>query len=51
MAFLVERLPGFRNVLIHEYVALDLARAVEAMERLAPIEEFVTAVEKLESEG
>lgn len=45
----LERLPGFRNVLIHDYVALDLERAVDALERLAPIEEFVSAVKKLES--
>jgi uncharacterized protein YutE (UPF0331/DUF86 family) len=40
----LERLPGFRNVLIHEYVALDLDRAVEAMRRLDPIEEFLAVV-------
>lgn len=47
----LERLPGFRNVLIHEYVALDLERAIEALDRLAPIEEFVHAVGELESES
>jgi uncharacterized protein YutE (UPF0331/DUF86 family) len=26
----LERLPGFRNVVIHEYVALDMDRVVEA---------------------
>jgi uncharacterized protein YutE (UPF0331/DUF86 family) len=36
----LERLPGFRNVLVHEYVGLDLDRAVEALDRLAPIREF-----------
>jgi uncharacterized protein YutE (UPF0331/DUF86 family) len=36
----LERLPGFRNVVIHEYVALDLDRVVEALDRLAPIEQF-----------
>ncbi len=40
----LERLPGFRNVLIHEYVALDLDRAVDAMSRLAPVAEFVEIV-------
>ena len=34
----LERLPGFRNVLIHEYVALDMARVMEALPRLDPIE-------------
>ena len=47
----LERLPGFRNVLIHEYVALDLERAVEALERLSPIEDFVSVVKRLEREG
>jgi uncharacterized protein YutE (UPF0331/DUF86 family) len=37
----LERLPGFRNVLIHEYVALDLDRAIEALNNLGPIEEFL----------
>jgi uncharacterized protein YutE (UPF0331/DUF86 family) len=40
----LERLPGFRNVLIHEYVALDMARVVEAMDRLEPIEQFLEIV-------
>lgn len=36
----LERLPGFRNVLIHEYVEFDLDRAVEALARLEPVERF-----------
>ena len=40
----LERLPGFRNVLVHEYVALDLDRVVEAMDRLAPVERFLEIV-------
>ncbi|MDH3525132.1 MAG: DUF86 domain-containing protein [Acidobacteriota bacterium] len=47
----LERLPGFRNVLIHEYVALDLERVLDALDRLAPIEEFARAVAALESES
>jgi uncharacterized protein YutE (UPF0331/DUF86 family) len=43
----LERLPGFRNVLVHEYVALDLARAVEAMDALEPVEELAEAVRRL----
>ena len=45
----LERLPGFRNVVIHAYVTLDLDRVVEALDDLAPIEEFlqvVTAIAK-----
>jgi uncharacterized protein YutE (UPF0331/DUF86 family) len=37
----LERLPGFRNILIHEYVGLDLDRVVEALDELEPIERFL----------
>jgi len=40
----LERLPGFRNVRVHEYVALDLDRVVEALDRLAPVERFLEIV-------
>jgi uncharacterized protein YutE (UPF0331/DUF86 family) len=40
--------PGFRNVLVHEYVQLDLARAVEALNSLEGIDRFVTIVAELE---
>lgn len=43
----LERLPDFRNVLLQEYVALDLERAVEAMDRLDPVEELAEAVRRL----
>jgi uncharacterized protein YutE (UPF0331/DUF86 family) len=46
----LEPLPGFRNVLLHEYVALDLQRAVEALDRLEPVERFVAIVRDLEAE-
>jgi uncharacterized protein YutE (UPF0331/DUF86 family) len=45
----LERLPGFRNVLIHEYVALDLDRAVEALTHLEPIERFLDIVRDMEA--
>jgi uncharacterized protein YutE (UPF0331/DUF86 family) len=45
----LERLPGFRNVLIHEYVALDMQRVVEALDRLDPIEQFVEVVRQIAS--
>ena len=45
----LERLPGFRNVLIHEYVALDMRRVVEALDRLDPIEQFVEVVRQIAS--
>lgn len=40
----LERLPGFRNVLIHEYVALDLDRVIEALDELEPVERFADVV-------
>ena len=45
----IERLPGFRNVLIHEYVALDMRRVVEALDRLDPIQEFFEIVRQIAS--
>ena len=36
----LEALPGFRNIVIHEYVELDLERVIQALEGLAPIEAF-----------
>jgi uncharacterized protein YutE (UPF0331/DUF86 family) len=46
----LERLPGFRNVLIHEYVALDMRRVVEALDRLGPVEQFLAIVGELARE-
>jgi len=42
----LERLPGFRNVLVHEYVALDMDRVLEAMDRLEPVESFPDIVRR-----
>lgn len=42
----LERLPGFRNVLIHEYVALDMDRVIEALDRLEPIETFLEIIRR-----
>ncbi len=47
----LERLPGFRNVLIHEYVSLDLQRAVDALDRLKQVEQFLDIVRQIEGEG
>jgi uncharacterized protein YutE (UPF0331/DUF86 family) len=46
----LERLPGFRNVVVHEYVALDMARVVEALDRLAPVEAFLSVVRHIAAE-
>jgi uncharacterized protein YutE (UPF0331/DUF86 family) len=47
----LERLPGFRNVLVHDYVTLDLVRVVEAMDQLAPVEQFLDVVRRMEQEA
>jgi uncharacterized protein YutE (UPF0331/DUF86 family) len=46
----LERLPGFRNVLVHEYVSLDLDRAVAALHDLEPIRRFVAIVAAIEQD-
>lgn len=47
----LEPLPGFRNVLVHEYVALDYGRVLEALRDLGPVEEFVRVVASLEGKS
>jgi uncharacterized protein YutE (UPF0331/DUF86 family) len=44
------RLPGFRKVVIHEYVALDMQRVVEALDELEPIERFLQIVRRVLSD-
>jgi uncharacterized protein YutE (UPF0331/DUF86 family)/predicted nucleotidyltransferase len=46
----LERLPGFRNVLIHQYVALDMNRVMEALDDLELIDRFADIVTRIESE-
>jgi uncharacterized protein YutE (UPF0331/DUF86 family) len=45
----LERLPGFRNVLVHEYVALDMQRVVDALNNLGPAEQFLDIVRRIEA--
>ena len=40
----LEVLPGFRNVIIHEYMELDLERVIVAMDELASVEKFAELV-------
>lgn len=47
----LERLPGFRNVLVHEYVALDPERVLEALDELDPIDRFAEIVAGIEATG
>lgn len=45
----LERLPGFRNVLIHEYVTLDMSRVIEALDQLGPVEQFAEILRQIEA--
>lgn len=45
----LERLPGFRNVLVHEYAALDMERVIEALDGLDPIEKLLTILRDVEA--
>jgi len=46
----LEPLPGFRNVIVHEYTALDLDRVVEALDALDPIADFLEIVRGIAAE-
>jgi uncharacterized protein YutE (UPF0331/DUF86 family) len=37
------RLPGFRNIVVHEYVGLDYGLVMEALDNLEPVEAFLKA--------
>lgn len=43
------RLPGFRNVLIHDYIGPDMDRVVDALDDLRAIEEFAAIVARAEA--
>jgi uncharacterized protein YutE (UPF0331/DUF86 family) len=45
----LERVPGFRNVVIHEYVALDLDRVIDALHHLDAIDRFAAIVREIEA--
>lgn len=47
----LERIPGFRNVLVHEYVELDMRRVIEALDELDSIERFHSIVSRVEAEA
>ena len=46
----LSRLPGFRDILIHEYVALDYEQVVRAIRDLEPLAEFVRRAAALEQD-
>lgn len=47
----LEKLPGFRNVLVHEYVTLDHARVIAALDHLDSVTEFAEIVRRIEAES
>jgi len=47
----LERLPGFRNVLVHEYVELDMEKVTDALDNLEPVERFLEIVGRVEAGG
>lgn len=47
----LETLPGFRNVVVHEYVGLDMDRVVAAIRQLEPVEQFAEIVRRIELGG
>jgi uncharacterized protein YutE (UPF0331/DUF86 family) len=51
VALVLAKLPGFRNVLVHEYLALDYSRVIEALDNLDPVEEFARIVARIETEA
>jgi len=44
----LEKLPGFRNVVIHQYVTLDYSQVLETMYRLGAVEEFFETIRRIE---
>lgn len=49
MIQILVKLPGFRNVLIHEYVNFDFRRVIEALDHLDAVEEFAGIVRRMEA--
>jgi uncharacterized protein YutE (UPF0331/DUF86 family) len=45
----LEKLPGFRNILIHEYVTIDYTRVLAALDGLGAVEEFARAASRIEA--
>ena len=44
----LEKLPAFRNVLVHEYIALDFTKVMEALNQLDAVEDFGKAIRRIE---
>ena len=44
----LDRLPGFRNIVVHEYVVLDMRRVIDALDGLGMVERFLDVVRAIE---
>lgn len=44
----LDRLPGFRNIVVHEYVVLDMRRVIDALDGLGMVEQFLDVVRAIE---
>ena len=47
----LDRLPGFRNIIVHEYIALDMRRVMDALDGLGVVEQFLDIVRAIEEPG
>lgn len=45
----LERLAGFRNIVVHEYAGIDYGKVIQALDDLEPIAVFSRIVQKIES--
>lgn len=45
----LEGLPGFRNIIVHEYATLDYGRVIKVLDHLEPIEQFAEIVRQIEA--
>lgn len=43
------RLPGFRNIVMHDYLQLDYELVLSAIDDLSPVEDFIRLVARLEA--
>lgn len=51
LAATLERLAGFRNIVVHEYIGIDDAKVVEALNELEPVRRLLELVERSEAGG
>lgn len=44
----LERLAGFRNIVVHEYVGIDSQKVIDALNDLGPVDDFLRIVSDVE---